>query len=119
LRGQMGRLPERHEQVPRRWLTWKRRWLTAAAYGAILGAGFVTHLRYPSMYVLALAALVAPSSTLAAIGGALYGASRGSTVLYAWWSRHLSPSLPRPAIRSIILAATASLIPAWIVLVAL
>lgn len=118
-RGKMGHLPERHEQVPRRWLTWKRRSWTAAAYGTILGAGFFTHLRYPSMYVLALAVLVAPSSTLAAFGGAIYGLSRGSIVLYAWWSRHLSPSLPRPATRSIVLAATASLVPAWIVLVAL
>lgn len=118
-RGKMGLLPERREQVPRRWLGWKRRWWTAAAYGAVLGAGFFTHVRYASMYMLALAALVAPSPKTAAILGMIYGTSRGATVLYAWWTRRLTLSLPRPAIRSILLAATATAVPAWILSVVL
>jgi hypothetical protein len=82
-RGRVSPLPQFHQQVPRKWLRWHRP-LTASAYGFILGTGTFTHLRHASMYLLALAALVAPTLAAACALGGLYGAVRGATLLIAW-----------------------------------
>jgi hypothetical protein len=83
----MGPLPERKEQVPRRWLTWKSRSLTAAAYGVLLGGGVFTRLGYPAMYALAATLLVAPNLAAGCAIGAIYGTNRAATVSYEWVTR--------------------------------
>lgn len=87
LRGRMGGLPQRRRQVPRRWLTWNHRPLTAAAFGLMIGSGAFTYLGYSMMYTLALAAIVAPSSAAAAVIGVTYGTARGATVFATWLLR--------------------------------
>ena len=84
LRGSAQMLPQRRRQVPHRWMSWRRRPLTAAAYGLMIGGGAFTFLGQASAYTVGLAALIAPSPPLAVLIGATYGCVRGSTVLGAW-----------------------------------
>lgn len=77
-------LPQRRRQVPRRWLLWQQRSATAASFGLMIGAGVLTPIRFASAYVLAAVVLLAPSPPLAALVGAIYGASRGSALLVTW-----------------------------------
>src|SRR5919109_3403092 len=65
-RGGLQPLPERKAQVPRRWLLWRRPAVTAAAFGLMIDAGALTHLRYASAYVLAVLVFLAPSALAAA-----------------------------------------------------
>jgi hypothetical protein len=112
LTGRIDPLPQRHQQVPRRWLGWRRRSLTAAAFGLMLGAGALTHLRYAVMYVLAIATLAAPSPWMAACVGAVYGASRGAMLFYTWSLRSLdlrvTPGLGRAS--DVILTASGAVV---------
>jgi hypothetical protein len=82
--GKLAPLPERRAQVPRHWLLWRRPALTAAAFGLMIGAGVLTHLRYASAYVLGALLLIAPSVAVASALGGLYGASRGLKLLETW-----------------------------------
>jgi len=83
LLGRSNVLPQRRRQVPRRWLGWPSRSLTAAAYGMLIGGGAFTYLGYATMYTLALAAL-ASAPMIAALVGAVYGTARGATLLLSW-----------------------------------
>jgi hypothetical protein len=83
-RGQMRPLPERRAQVPRRWLQWRRPALTAAAFGLMIGSGVLTYLKHAAVYALAAMILVAPSVSAGALIGAIYGSSRGMTVMLTW-----------------------------------
>src|SRR5580704_9202588 len=83
VRGEMAPLPERRRQVPVRWLMWRRSWLTAAAFGYLLGMGVWTLLHHASAYVvLGCLLLVAPGGAAAA--GLAYGLTRGGLLLCAW-----------------------------------
>jgi hypothetical protein len=115
LSGRIQPLPEPRRQVPRRWLGWKCRWLTAYWFGFVLGAGALTHLRQASMYALALMVAISPNVYVAVCVGAAYGANRGATVFYTWIMRHFgssaSPGLGRTAPAVLAVAATA--LPVW------
>jgi hypothetical protein len=84
IRGRLGPLPERRSQVPRRWLLWRRPAVTAAAFGLVIGAGALTRLKHASAYALAAVVVLAPSIPLAVAIGAIYGLSRGMTLVVAW-----------------------------------
>lgn len=86
-RGLISPLPERRRQVPRRWLRWKWRWLTAVGYGFVLGNAAFTHLRYAAIYSLALLIMLAPTITAALAAGGLYGLARGGALLRTWHLR--------------------------------
>lgn len=77
-------LPERARQVPRRWLLWRCRSCTAAAFGLMLGAGIYTHLLHAVAYVVAVLALLAPSPLVGMSVGAIYGGTRGAILLVTW-----------------------------------
>jgi hypothetical protein len=102
-RGCVAPLPERRAQVPRRWVFWRSRELSAAAFGLMIGSGALTRVQHAAAYVLAAAVLLAPSIALAAAAGALYGLGRGATLGATWigdrfvggrppWSRLLTPT---------------------------
>jgi hypothetical protein len=82
--GRLSPLPERRVQVPRRWLLWRSRTLTAAAFGMIIGLGFLTHLKHASAYALGALVLIAPTLATAAAIGAVYGLSRGASLTATW-----------------------------------
>ena len=88
-------LPERARQVPRRWLDWQSRELTALAFGAMIGAGFLTRLEHASAYVLAALAVLAPTPLTALAIGACYGLIRGMTLATTWLADRLMATRPR------------------------
>lgn len=84
LREQVAPLPQRRAQVPRKWTLWRSRSRTAAAFGAMLGAGVFTYLHHAAAYVVG-ATLVLTGSVLAGVAlGAIYGSTRGLTLVAAW-----------------------------------
>jgi hypothetical protein len=85
-RGSVRPLPDRRRQVPRRWLMWKHKTLTAAAFGLMIGSGVLTHLKHAAAYVLAAIIVMAPAVYLGVLIGAVYGASRGATLVAIWVS---------------------------------
>ena len=82
--GRLAPLPERRVQVPRRWLLWPSRTRAAAAFGLVIGSGFLTHLKHASAYALAALVLIAPTVGAAAATGAVYGLSRGLILTTTW-----------------------------------
>jgi hypothetical protein len=87
LAGRVDPLPERRKQVPRRWLLWKRSFATAAAFGIVIGSGWMTHLRHPTWYALPLLIALRPSPLVGASLGLAYGATRGLAVLVTYSAR--------------------------------
>lgn len=69
--------PERRQQVPVSWRKTLPTRATAAAYGLVLGAGFLTHITATTYYVMWLAAVATGVPFWAVIVGATYGAARG------------------------------------------
>lgn len=93
--GRMGPLPERRAQVPRHWLLWRRRSLTAACFGLMIGCGVLTHVKHPSAYVLAALILLVPTPLAGAVVGAAYGLGRGSTLGLTWLADRYVGRRPR------------------------
>ena len=91
LTGAGARLPQRRRQVPRGWLGWPRRSVTAAAYGFVIGAGTLTFIGHGAVYGLAGVALLAPTWAACALLGAVYGFGRAVPPIVAW----LQPSTIR------------------------
>lgn len=85
--GRMGLLPQRRRQVPRRWLLSPHRSFTAFRFGVLLGAGVVTYLQFPVLYVLGIAAALTFDPVAGAVIGAAYGGSRSASVFAAWSSQ--------------------------------
>jgi hypothetical protein len=83
LRGRVAPLPQRHAQVPREWVNWRPA-ATAAAFGVMIGAGFLTYLHHATAYTAAAVVVLAPSLPLAVALGAVYGAARGLMLVVAW-----------------------------------
>lgn len=83
-RGSLGPLPQRHAQVPRRWLLWRSRRRTAFMFGFMIGSGALTYLQFAAIYVLVALTLTAPSVLSGALLGAAYGAARGLTLVITW-----------------------------------
>lgn len=77
-------LPQRQAQVPRRWLNFRHRSSTAAAFGLMIGAGFLTYLHHATAYTAAAVVLLAPNLAVAVGLGAVYGAVRGLMLVLAW-----------------------------------
>jgi hypothetical protein len=94
-RGRVRPLPERRKQVPRIWLHWRRRTLTAAVFGLMLGCGALTHLRHATVYVLVAAVVVSPSVGASIVVGAVYGLCRGATLAITWAADRLHATRPR------------------------
>lgn len=82
--GHVSPLPERKKQVPTGWLGWRPRWRTAVAFGLMLGAGFFTHLRHASVYVLVVVVILSASVEVGAVLGCTYGAARGLVLALTW-----------------------------------
>jgi hypothetical protein len=92
-RGVVALLPERKAQVPRTWLLWRHRTLTAAGFGFLIGAGVFTYLRHATAWTLAVLCLAAPSFGTAVLLGTVYGAARSLPLIVTWGQDRLS--LPR------------------------
>jgi hypothetical protein len=82
--GRVAPLPERRAQVPRQWLLWADRRKTALAFGLMIGAMVLTHLRHASAYVLGATVVLAPSVGAGAALGAAYGMFRGMPLIVTW-----------------------------------
>jgi hypothetical protein len=94
LLGRIAPLPEHRAQVPRQWLLWPDRRKTALAFGLIIGAMVLTHLRHASAYVLGTIIFLAPSlASGVALGGA-YGVARGMPLVLTWASDRLGVARP-------------------------
>jgi hypothetical protein len=85
-RGEMGPLPERRRQVPTRWLHWRSRSATAAAFGLMIGTGVLTFVDYAATYALGAIIAMSPSAAVGAGIGAIYGLSRGLVLFCTWIS---------------------------------
>jgi len=93
--GKINPLPQRRAQVPRSWAAWKRRELTAAAFGLMIGSGFLTYLNHATAYALGVLVLLAPTLEIAILLGASYGAARGVSLVATWLvNRYLGRELP-------------------------
>jgi hypothetical protein len=88
-RGRLRPLPELGVQVPSRWLRWRNKKLTAAAYGLVLGGGIFTYLHHATAYVFWIVVAFGPSQTAALLLGGLYGAQRGAMLAKIWWTQRL------------------------------
>jgi|SRR4051794_34102483 hypothetical protein len=88
--GRVTPFPQRRAQVPRRWLLWRSKSSTAAAFGLVLGASVFTYLHHATAYVLAGILLVSASPLAGAVIGGVYGVTRGMMLAYAW---AVSPSI--------------------------
>lgn len=106
--GRVTPLPERRAQVPRRWITWRKKAASAAAFGFVLGTSFFTLLHHASIYVLAVLIALAPSLGSGLAIGAVYGSARALLVVGAWAmnGRSVMDFLPRRPIVNRILAMT-------------
>jgi hypothetical protein len=84
--GRMRPLVERRAQVPRSWMGWHRDWLTATAWGLMIGAGVFTYLKHAMAYVLAAIVVLAPSLETGLAIGASYGLGRGMSLGATWFA---------------------------------
>jgi hypothetical protein len=83
-RGTMRPFAQPRRQVPRRWLLWRHRTLTAAAFGAMIGSGVLTYTEHAVAYGLGVALLLSPSVSTAVVLGGLYGLARGAPAVITW-----------------------------------
>lgn len=74
-------LPQAHRSVPRRWWLTSDHRIAGLLYGAIIGLGVTTHMRFASLYVVLTWIFLfgTPVSGIAVL--AAYGASRSLTVV--------------------------------------
>ncbi|HEX3540206.1 MAG TPA: hypothetical protein VHT75_07135 [Acidimicrobiales bacterium] len=81
----LGMLPQPswRRQVDERWLQLYRGWVYGIGYGFQLGMGLVTIVTTATVYVVFAVAVFAGSGRDGALLGALFGATRGATVLAA------------------------------------
>lgn len=87
LRGSLGPLPQRHAQLPSRWMRWRSRTRLGVAFGLVLGAGVFTYLHHATAYVLGALLVISASPQVGAIAGATYGLSRAAMLVLAWAHR--------------------------------
>lgn len=99
-RGRVSPLPERHAQVPRRWLLWPSPVLTAAAFGLVLGAGVFTYLHHASAYALGSLLIMAPSKPAGVAIGAVYGSTWGLVLVAQKLRAERCSSYEDPLLRS-------------------
>jgi hypothetical protein len=92
--GRAAELPQRRKQVPREWLLWPSKSATAFGFGLLIGAGWLTPLRFAAAYVLAAMLLLAPTITAAIVVGLSYGAARGLVLLATWISDRTTGTRP-------------------------
>jgi hypothetical protein len=83
-RGTMRPFVQPCRQVPRRWLLWRRRTLTGAAFGAMIGSGVLTYVEHAVVYVLGIALFLSPSVATGVALGALYGLARSTPAVVTW-----------------------------------
>ncbi|MFL5780001.1 MAG: hypothetical protein ACJ760_01685 [Thermoleophilaceae bacterium] len=83
-RGTMHPFAQPRRQVPRRWLLWRHRALTGAAFGAMIGSGVLTYTEHAVAYALGVALLLSPSLATAVVLGAFYGLARSAPAVITW-----------------------------------
>ena len=74
---------DRKRQVPDWWRTFYSPWVAAVLYGAGLGIGYMTFLRFGTYVAVSVAALASGNPMLGAAFGAAFGLARGITALAA------------------------------------
>jgi hypothetical protein len=74
---------DRKRQVPDWWRTFYSPRVAATLYGAGLGIGYLTFLRYGTYVVVSVAAIASGDPRLGAVFGASFGMARGLTALVA------------------------------------
>ena len=74
---------DRKRQVPDWWRTFYSPWVAAMLYGAGLGIGFMTFLRFGTYVAVSVAALASGDPILGAAFGGAFGLARGITALAA------------------------------------
>jgi hypothetical protein len=87
LRGRLAPLPQRHAQLPSRWMRWRSRTGLGLAFGLLLGAGVFTYLHHATAYVLGAILVLSASPLVGAIAGAIYGLARAAMLALAWAKR--------------------------------
>ena len=75
--GRVSPLPQRHQQVPRRFVKWPSRSASAAMWGFMLGSAVFTYLHYAAAYVIAACILASGDAHFGLAVGVLYGLIRG------------------------------------------
>lgn len=75
------RLPMRDKQVPLEWRSRMGPLAAAIVYSAILGAGVFTRINSVGIYLIPVAAVLAPSWTLALAPALVYGFARAASVV--------------------------------------
>ena len=76
-------LLDRKRQVPDWWRTFYSPWVAAMLYGAGLGIGYMTFLRFGTYVAVSVAALASGNPMLGAAFGGAFGLARGVTALAA------------------------------------
>ena len=74
---------DRKRQVPDWWRTFYSPWVAAMLYGAGLGIGYMTFLRFGTYVAVSVAALASGDPMLGAAFGGAFGLARGATALAA------------------------------------
>lgn len=74
---------DRRRQVPDWWRTFYSPWVAALLYGAGLGIGYMTFLRFGTYVAVSVAALASGDPMLGAAFGGAFGLARGVTALAA------------------------------------
>lgn len=75
------RVPSLERQVDETWLSRYRGWVYGVGYGFQLGVGFVTFVKSALTYGFAIAAVLSGSPALAMATGAIFGLTRGLSIL--------------------------------------
>ncbi|HEY0560156.1 MAG TPA: sulfite exporter TauE/SafE family protein [Frankiaceae bacterium] len=79
--GRLPQLPTWHRQVDEDWLTRYRGWVYGVGFGAQLGAGLVTIVTSPLLYVALALELLSGSAPAGAALGLVFGVARAVPVL--------------------------------------
>lgn len=74
---------DRKRQVPDWWRTFYSPWAAAMLYGAGLGIGYMTFLRFGTYVAVSVAALASGDLFIGAVFGGAFGLARGITALAA------------------------------------
>jgi hypothetical protein len=78
--------PQRRQQVPKIWRDKYHPWITASAYGFVIGSGLITRISVSTFYLLLAWSFLSANPLQAAGVGLLYGLSQGALVLVTAWN---------------------------------
>jgi hypothetical protein len=111
--GRVSPLPERRAQVPTRWLAWRSRKATAAAYGLAISSGVSVYLHHAVAYSLVAGIVLVGSAPAGALVGSVYGLTWGLAPAVAghgpYWQSRRSGSFLRLVLGAIALLSVGCL----------